>query len=301
MMPNKMTVTVLALATGGFIALVAPVHAQQTVGGVVKQVGFDQKLGAQLPLTLRFRDETGRERPLAEFFGRRPVILAPVYLRCPLLCNQLLNGLTRSLKPVKHSAGQDFDVIAFSINPAEPADLAASKKAAYVEQYDRPGSDGGWHFLTGDQEAITELAQSIGFRYTFNPQTKLYAHAAGVVITTPDGHLARYFYGIDFPPKELENELERARAGRIGTPIGRLLLLCYDYDAATGKYTLSIVRLVRVLGTGTALALLSFMLVMFRREGKQRRMMAAEDRSAWASHELDVRLPFPPDGPEVKN
>jgi protein SCO1 len=262
-------------------------RAQATLGGVVSQVGFDQKLGAQLPLDLRFHDETGRELPLAELFGRRPVILAPVYFRCPLLCNQLLNGLTRSLKPVSLGAGRDFDVIAFSINPEETSEVASPKKAAYLEQYDRPGSDQGWHFLTGDQAAITGLAESIGFRYTFNPVTKLYAHAAGVVIVTPDGHLARYFYGIDFPPKELESELERAKQGRIGTPIGRLLLLCYDYDAATGKYTLSILRLIRVLGTTTAVALAGFMFVMFRREGKERRMIEPGHEPIWPVDELD--------------
>jgi protein SCO1 len=261
-------------------------RAQQTVGGVVSQVGFDQKLGIQLPLDLRFHDDTGRDLRLGELFGRRPVILAPVYFRCPLLCNQLLNGLTRSLKPVSLAAGQDFDVIAFSINPAETPDLAGPKKRAYLEQYDRPGSANGWHFLVGDQPAISALTEAIGFRYTFNPQTELYAHAAGVVIVTPEGRIARYFYGIDFPPKELESELTRARAGQIGNPIGRLLLLCYDYDAATGKYTLSIMRLLRVAGTATAVALGAFVCLMFRREAKERRKQIREHEPVWPTNEL---------------
>jgi protein SCO1/2 len=252
----------------------------------VSQVGFDQKLGIQLPLDLRFHDDTGRDLRLDELFGRRPVILAPVYFRCPLLCNQLLNGLTRSLKPVSLSAGKDFDVIAFSINPAETPDLAGPKKRAYLEQYDRPGSDNGWHFLVGDQPAIRALTEAIGFRYTFNPQTELYAHAAGVVIVTPEGRIARYFYGIDFPPKELESELTRARAGQIGNPIGRLLLLCYDYDAATGKYTLSIMRLLRVAGTATAVALGAFVCLMFRREAKERRKQISEFEPVWPTNEL---------------
>jgi protein SCO1 len=261
-------------------------RAQQTVGGVVSQVGFDQKLGIQLPLDLRFHDDTGRDLRLGELLGRRPVILAPVYFRCPLLCNQLLNGLTRSLKPVSLAAGQDFDVIAFSINPAETPDLAGPKKRAYLEQYDRPGSANGWHFLVGDQPAISALTEAIGFRYTFNPQTELYAHAAGVVIVTPEGRIARYFYGIDFPPKELESELTRARAGQIGNPIGRLLLLCYDYDAATGKYTLSIMRLLRVAGTATAVALGAFVCLMFRREAKERRKQIREHEPVWPTNEL---------------
>jgi protein SCO1/2 len=262
--------------------------AQATVGGVTSQVGFDQKLGVQLPLGVRFRDDQGRELALAELFGRRPVILAPVYYRCPLLCNQLLNGLTRSLKPVSLGAGRDFDVVAFSINPEETPEVAGPKKQAYLEQYDRPGSEAGWHFLTGNESSISSLAEAIGFRYTFNPVTKLYTHAAGVVIVTPDGRIARYFYGIDFPPKELESELERAKAGRIGTPIGRLLLLCYDYDAATGKYTLSILRLIRILGTATAVALASFMVVMFRREGRQRRADLSDYQKTGPVDELDV-------------
>jgi protein SCO1 len=270
-MSIRMT-TLLAIAV--FAVAMAPISAlaQPNVGGVVREIGFDQKLGTQLSLDLSFRDDNGKEVRLAELFGRRPVILAPVYYRCPLLCNQLLNGLTRSLKPVSLGVGNDFDVVAFSIAPDETPELASQKKAAYVEQYGRPGSATGWHFLTGDAASIASLAEAIGFRYTFNPTTKLYAHAAGVVIATPDGHIARYFYGIDFPPKELENELARAKAGQISTPIGRLLLLCYDYDAATGKYTLSILRLLRITGTATVISLLGYMFVMFRREGKVRRM-----------------------------
>lgn len=262
----------------GLIAgMTASARAQETKG-VVSQVGFDQKLGVQLPLELRFQDESGRRVRLGDLFGRRPVILAPVYYRCPMLCNQLMNGLARSLRPVSLDAGKDFDVVAFSINPDESAALAGPKKAAALERYDRPGTEAGWHFLTGDEASIAALARAIGFRYTYNPRTKLYAHAAGVVIATPDGRIARYFYGIDFPPKDLQTELERARTGRVGNPIGRLLLLCYDYDAATGKYTLSILRLLRVLGTTTAVALGGFLLVMFRRESKERdRRMLGEE------------------------
>jgi protein SCO1 len=274
-------IPVVVISLGCVASMPAPATAQATVGGVVSQVGFDQKLGVQLPMDLRFRDDQGREIRLAELFGRRPVILAPVYFRCPLLCNQLLNGLTRSLKPVSLGTGKDFDVVAFSIAADETPELAGLKKKAYLEQYGRPGSETGWHFLTGDEASITGLAESIGFRYTFNPVTKLYAHAAGVVIVTPDGHVARYFYGIDFPPKELESELGRAKDGRIGTPIGRLLLLCYDYDAATGKYTLSILRLTRILGSATAVALAGFMFVMFRREGRQRRLNPPEQEPTW--------------------
>jgi protein SCO1/2 len=262
-----MAVFGLAFAAG----IAAPLAAQETARSVVNQVGFDQNLGTQLPLDLHFRDDSGRELTLGDLFGRRPVVLAPVYFRCPMLCNQVLNGLTRSLKPLSMSAGKDFDVVALSIDPDETPDLAALKKRSYLERYDRPGSESGWHFLTGDESSIAALTRAIGFRYTYNPRTKLYAHAAGVVVVTPHGRLARYFYGIDFPAKDLQAELGQARQGKVGSPIGRLLLLCYDYDAVTGKYTLSIVRLIRVLGTATAVALGAFLLVMFRRERKEQR------------------------------
>jgi protein SCO1/2 len=250
----------------------APARAQPNSGGVTAQAGFDQELGAKLPLALHFRDESGRELPLGDYFGRRPVILAPVYFGCPLLCGQVLAGLTRALKPLSLDAGKDFDVIALSINADETPSLALAKKAAYLERYDRPGTERGWHFLTGEQASIMALAKKIGFRYTFNPETRLYTHAAGVVVVTPEGVVSRYFFGIDYPPKELKLELERARAGQVGSPIGKLLLLCYDYDAATGKFTLSILRLLRVLGTATALSLAGFLFVMIRREGKDRKL-----------------------------
>ena len=242
------------------------VKAQQPVAGLTDRVGFDQNLGAKLPREIHFRDEQGSEHPLGDYLGRRPLILALVYYRCPLLCNQVLNGLSRSLKALRASAGSDFDVLAVSINPEETPELAGQKKQAYLERYDRPGTQRGWHFLVGDGSAIAALCRVAGFRYSFNPETKLYAHAAGIMVVTPDGRIARYFYGIDYPPRELEHELQRAASGQIGSRIGRLLLFCYDYDAATGKYTLSIVRLMRVLGCLTALSLGTFLVVMFRRE-----------------------------------
>jgi protein SCO1/2 len=244
---------------------------QATPGGVVERVGFDQKLGERLPLDRRFRDDSGREIALGELLGGRPLILVPVYYRCPLLCNQTLNALTRSLRPLSLDAGKDFDVVAVSIDPEETPELAAKKKASYLERYGRPGTEAGWHFLTGDRESIAALTGAIGFRYKYNPQSKLFAHAAGIVVVTPDGRISRYYYGIDYPAKDLQAELKRAQTGRIGSPIGGLLLLCYDYDAATGKYTLSILRLTRILGVATVLGLASFMLVMIRRDQVRRR------------------------------
>jgi protein SCO1/2 len=262
----------LILTTLLLIAWVpAAARAQSKPAGITSDVGFDQNLGADLPLARSFRDEAGTHIRLGDLFGKRPVLLVPVYYGCPLLCGQLLAGLTRSLKPLALDAGKDFDVVAFSINPEEQPVLASTARDACLQRYDRPGTESGWHFLTGDQASISDLAGAIGFRYTYNRATKLYAHAAGIVVVTPEGRVARYYYGIDFPARELEYDLKRAAAGRVGTPIGRLLLLCYDYDAATGKYTLSIVRLTRVLGTATALALAGFVLFMLRREAHERR------------------------------
>jgi protein SCO1 len=244
---------------------------QPQSGGILADVGFDQNLGADLPLELPFRDEAGREIRLAELFGKRPVILVPVYYGCPLLCGQVLSGLTRSLRPLAQAAGNDFDVVVFSINPDEQPALARSNKTAYLERYGRPETASGWHFLTGTESSIRALTGAIGFRYTYSPQTKLYAHAAGVVVVTPGGRVARYFYGIDYPAKEIGQEVTRAGAGGIGSRIGRLLLFCYDYDAATGRYTLAILRLIRILGTATALALAGFVLLLIRRESRQQR------------------------------
>lgn len=262
------------------LSIVAPamargdeLRAQQpdNPGTVVSKVGFDQKLGDRLPLDRRFRDDSGRGIALGELFGKRPVIVVPVYYQCPLLCNQTLNALTRSLRPLSIDAGKDFDVVAISIDPSETPELASKKKKAYLDRYDRPGSESGWHFLTGEQASIEAVTGAIGFRYAYNPKTRTYAHAAGIVVATPDGRLSRYYYGIDYPAKDLQAELKRAGTGKIGTPISGLMLFCYDYDAATGKYTLSIVRVTRILGVSTVLALGSFLFVMFRRDRVRRR------------------------------
>lgn len=254
------------LALSCLLLFPIPGRAQSTPSGVVKDVGFDQKLGDRLPLDLKFRDDSGRELRLGDLMGKKPIVLAPVYYQCPLLCNQLLTGLTRSLKPMSMTTGVDFDLVVYSIDPEDEPGIAHAKKAGYLERYGRPGAESGWHFLMGDQKSIDALSKAIGFRYTFNPKTKLFVHAAGILIVTPDGRIARYFYGVDFPTRELQGEITRAGSNKIGSPIGRLLLLCYDYDAATGKYTLSILRVIRVLGSATVLALFGFMFVMFRRD-----------------------------------
>lgn len=250
---------------------------------LLEKIGFDQNLDVQLPLDLTFHDERGKTVRLGGYFGRKPVILTLVYYNCPMLCGEELKALTRSLKPLTQSIGQEFDVVTLSIDPTEGPDLALAKKAAFVGRYNRPGAEKGWHFLTGDQANIAALAKTVGFRYTYNPETKLYAHAAGLVITTPQGRLARYIYGVDFPPNDLKFALMEASAGKIGSPIAKLLLLCYHYDAAAGKYTLAILGIIRVLGCLTVVALGSYLALMFWRERRGASRAADADPLARAT------------------
>jgi protein SCO1/2 len=270
------------LALGGLLATGGPARAEGPggVGRIVDRVGFDQKLGEALPLDLTFRDENGQSVRLKDYFGRRPVILTPVYFNCPMLCTETLNGLARALKPLTPSIGQDFEVITVSIDPTETPELARLKRAAYLKRYDREGAERGWHFLTGDQAAIAALTQAIGFRYTYNPRTRQYAHAAGFVILTPQGVISRYLYGIEYSPRDVQFGLMESSAGRIGSALAWLPLLCYDYDAATGKYTLAILRLTRVLGTGTFLVLAGVVVQLLRRERRARAAQAPPARAA---------------------
>jgi protein SCO1/2 len=249
------------LASAGLASAEAPPLAR-----IVDRVGFDQKLGDRVPLDLTFRDERGKAVRLGDYFGKRPVIVAPVYFNCPMLCTQTLNGLARVLKPLSLSAGAEFEIVTVSIDPTESPELARLKKAAYLKRYGREGADAGWHFLTGERAAIDGLTRAIGFRYTYNPATRQYAHAAGLVVLTPTGTISRYFYGIDYSPRDVQFGLMESSAERIGSALAWLPLLCYDYDAASGKYTLAIVRLTRVLGIGTFLVLATVVVVLLRRE-----------------------------------
>jgi protein SCO1/2 len=234
--------------------------------GLLQQVGIDQHLNQQIPLHLVFNDETGREVPLGEFFGKRPVILAMVYYECPMLCTQVLNGLVSALGVMKFDAGREFDVVAVSINPKETPALAAQKKQVYLDRYKRPQSADGWHFLTGKEENIRQLAAAVGFRYAFDPQIQQYAHGAGVELLTPKGIISKYFYGIEFSARDIRFGVIEASDEHIGTPIDDVLLLCYHYDPTTGKYGAAAIDAVRVGGVVTLVALLSFMVISLRRE-----------------------------------
>jgi protein SCO1/2 len=234
--------------------------------GILAKIGIDQKLNQQVPLDLVFTDESGREVKLGEYFGKRPVILALVYYECPMLCTQVLNGVATALSVLDFNVGREFDVIAVSINPKEGPGLASQKKAAYVDRYKRPGTEQGWHFLTGRQESITKLADAVGFRYEYDDETKLFAHGAGIEVLTPHGVISKYFYGIEYSSRDLKFGLMEASSDRIGTVIDQALLLCYHYDPSTGQYGSIALTLVRVGAVATIVAFLSFLFVSLRRE-----------------------------------
>jgi protein SCO1/2 len=238
--------------------------------GLLRAVRFDQNLDARVPLDLPFRDESGTAVRLGDLFRGRPVILTLVYFECPMLCTVELNALVRSLRPLALDVGRQFDIITVSINPAETPALAARKKAGYLARYGRAGAEPGWHFLTGDQASIAALTRAAGFHYAYDPASGQYAHPAGIVILTPGGKIARYFYGVDFPARDLRLGLIEASAGTIGSPVDHLLLYCFHYDPATGKYNVVVMGALRVFGLATVAALGTFLLVLFRRDARRR-------------------------------
>ena len=245
---------------------------------LLTDVGIDQKLNDQVPLNLTFHDETGKTVRLSEYFGDKPVILAMVYYECPMLCTQVLNGLLTSLKGVPLNVGKQFNVVTVSFNPRETPGLAANKKRVYVGLYGRPSASEGWHFLTGDEAPIKALAQSVGFRYAYDKDSEQFAHATGIMILTPKGKISRYFYGIDFPARDLRLSLVEASNNKIGSPVDQILLYCYHYDPTTGKYGLVIANVMRLAALGTILILGTIVLMLLRRERKTKRTEAGAAR-----------------------
>jgi len=254
------------------LLLSATTHAQPMAPApiapstVLKQVGVDQKLGEQLPLDLTFTDHTGKSVRLGDYFGKKPVLIAPVYYECPMLCTMTLDGLVRTLKPLQPTAGKDFEVIVFSFDPRETPALAAKKRTVYLEKYGREDAAPGWHYLTGDEASIKALAQAIGFRYMWDEATKQFAHASAIMLATPQGQLSKYFYGLDYSSRDLRLGLTEASENKIGGIAETLLLLCYHYDPASGKYSLAVLNIVRAGGILTVLGLTTFAVVMIRRE-----------------------------------
>jgi protein SCO1/2 len=233
---------------------------------LLQEVGLDQKLNAQIPLNLTFKDESGRTVKLGDYFGKRPVILTLNYFECPMLCTEVLNGLTGALTTLNFSIGKDFDVVTVSFNPRDTPELASAKKANYVRRYRRDGAAEGWHFLTGNEPEISVLTRAVGFRYAYNKAVGEYAHASGIMVVTPDGRLSRYFYGIEYGPRDLKLALMESADRKIGSPVDQLLLACFHYDPASGKYSLAVMRVVRTAGVATLLMIGGTVVMLRRRE-----------------------------------
>jgi protein SCO1 len=246
--------------------LLAAVMAVQQPPAALQDVRVDQRLGEQVPLDLTFHDEAGNTIKLGDLFQGRPVVLALVYYQCTMLCPMVLNGMERSFQGLSLNIGKDYDVIAVSFDPRDTPAQSVAQKQTYLKEYNRAGAERGWHFLTGDEANIRKLADAVGFHYTYDPATKQYGHAAALMVLTPQGKLARYFYGIDYAGRDLRLALVDASAGKVGTFVDQVLLYCFHYDPIRGKYGLVITRVIRLAGAATVLALAGFIGLMLWRE-----------------------------------
>jgi len=233
---------------------------------MLKQVGIEQHLDGQIPPGLAFRDESGKAVHLGDYFGKKPAIPNLVYYQCPMLCGEVLSGMTSSLGMVNFDIGKEFDVITVSIDPREGPDLAIEKKNTFIQRYRRAGAEKGWHFLTGNQENITALAKAAGFGYEYDEATGQFAHATAIMVLTPEGRISRYLYGVEYPPKDVRLALVEASQHKIGGVVDQILLYCYHYNPATGKYGAIIANVLRIAGGVTVLIIGTFMFVMFRRD-----------------------------------
>jgi protein SCO1/2 len=269
----------MTLALVVIVLVSRPVQAQMASGPdtrppILREVGVDQRLGEQAPLELEFRDEQGNAVKLGQYFGRKPVVLALVYYECPMLCTQVLNGLTSALKVLKFDAGKEFEIVTVSFDARETPAMAAAKKENYLARYGRPQAAAGWHFLTGEQASIDALTKSVGFRYAWDERGNQFAHASAIMVLTPEGKLAQYYYGIEYSPKDLRLGLVEASQHKIGNFADKVLLYCFHYDPATGKYGVIIMNVLRLTAVATLLALGIFMGVMFRRDLRAARRSA---------------------------
>src|SRR5258708_5906751 len=243
-----------------------PGMTSSTIPAPLREIGFDQHIGAFVPLDTPFRDEAGKTVRLGDYFGPRPVVMVFAYYDCPMLCTQVISGLTSGLKTLSLEPGSDFEIVTVSFDPRDTPETATAKKSVFVERYNRPAAAGAWHFLSGDQTSIDRLTKAAGFRYVWDAPTKQFAHPTGIVVLTPDGRLARYLFGIEYGPRDLRYALVQASNGRVGTAVDALLLYCYHYDPMTGRYGLVVMRAMRIAGAATVLIIGAFIFVMIRRE-----------------------------------
>ncbi len=257
---------------------------QASMAQLLDKVGFDSKLNAPIPLGVQLRDEMGRDVQVAELFTDKPIVLVFVYYRCPMLCNLTMEGLVHGLSRVSLDAGQDFSVVMVSIDPRETQIQAAAARQKAIDRYARPGAEGGWRFLTGDEAQVRRLADAVGFRYQYDSATDQFAHAAGVTILTPDGVVSRCLFGVDFPPRDLRLALIDASQGGVGSATDRILLLCFHYDPTTGKYGLAVIRLLQLGGLTTAVSMgMAIGTALFRE--RRRALNAVPAMRASANHE----------------
>ncbi len=256
----------LGVACLAFLLLASGVCAQTSQEQIAAHAGLEQKLNAQVPLDTVFRDEHGKALPLRSFFHGKPVILALAYYECPNLCTLVLNGVLDTAQELKFDAGKEYEIVVVSFDARERPALAAAKKQIYTQRYGRAGTSDGWHFLTGDKNAIARLAESVGYRFAYDETTRQFAHPSAIMIVTPGGKVARYFPGIEYPPREVRRALIEASRERVGSLADRVFLLCFHYNPATGKYGLLIARVIQVVGIGTAAAVAAYILWMLRRE-----------------------------------
>jgi protein SCO1/2 len=241
---------------------------------ILQKIVFDQKLDAQLPLDLILTDEEGKQQPLRAYFGDRPVLFVLAYYRCPMLCNQVLNGVLKSTNALKFVAGRDFEIVVVSFDPSDTPAMAAAKRDSYVERYHHADGAAGWHFLTGSQETVAKIAETVGFTYVYDERSNQFAHASGIMIVTPDGRLSQYFYGIDFATRDLRLGLVEASEGKIGNFVDQVLLTCFHYDPLTGRYGVVILGLVRIAGVITVLAIVGYIALSLHRERRAKSQLA---------------------------
>src|SRR5271166_1933205 len=230
----------------------------------LENVGTEQHLDAQVPPDLIFRDDTGKAVKLGDYFGSKPLILDLVYYNCTMLCGEALAGLASAMRLVKFDVGNEFDVITVSFDPRETPEMATAKKIDYVKRYGRANAAAGWHFLTGQPESINALTKAVGFQYQYDAKSNQYAHATAIMVLTPQGRISRYFYGVDFPPKDLRMGLVEASQGKIGNAVDAVLLYCYHYNPETGKYGAVVTRILRLSAAATILMLGTFLFILWR-------------------------------------
>jgi protein SCO1/2 len=252
----------------GFVLAASALWAQYPRPAIAKGVGIDQNLSAQIPLDLVFRDENNQITPLRTYFGDKPVVISLVYFKCASICPMSISETTKSLSRLPLVPGKDYNVLVISFDPKDTPAEAAEKKASYSKDFLHAGYGDGFHFLTGDQHAIAALTKAVGWKYNWDEASKQFVHAAGIMVATPEGKLSRYFYGVAYAPQDVKMALLEAAKHKIGTPVDYILLFCLHYDAATGKYTLAIVNLLKVAGILTLLLLVGFVLMSIRKDHK---------------------------------